>query len=65
MTICKHPQANLVPYEYEFGQKFYDTEYKKWKYNWYSIASQAHMMRVKSMYCMKCNKIIELKDTNL
>lgn len=61
-TVCKHPPQSLIPYEYEFGQKVYDSEYKKWKYNWYSVSSQAHIVRMKSMYCLKCNKVIPIHD---
>ena len=31
MAECKHPAPNLIPYEYEFGQKIYDKEYNKTK----------------------------------
>jgi hypothetical protein len=65
MTDCKHPAPNLIPYEYEFGQKFLDKEYNKTKFSWHSVASQAHVVRVKTMYCLKCNKVIELKDPRL
>lgn len=57
---CKHTAA--IPYEYEFGKRVKDPSFGRLKVDWFSTSQNAHTVRVKSIFCFSCNRVIDLTD---